>query len=257
MSRAGKRIGPAWQAVWLLLVVLGVAPPVEAREQGDLRIACASNFYPTLKKLAVLFKEDHPGVALDLISGASGHLYQQIRHGAPYHLFLSADAAYPAALHRDNGSSVPRTYALGRLALWDPRGLGLSGDRPRTVAIANPATAPYGRAAEAVIGRYRDQQPALRWRTVVAANVSQATQLVDGGNADLGLVALSLIQDRRGGYRVVPDDWHRPLVQQGVVVNPGDLLAEAFMTFLLSERAGRLIRAAGYALPGGADALAR
>ena len=80
---------------------------------------------------------------------------------------------------------------------------------------------------------------------------------MDGGNADLGLVALSLIQARRGEYRVLPADWHRPLVQQGVVVNPGDPLAEAFMAFLFSERAGRLIRAAGYALPGGTDALAR
>jgi molybdate transport system substrate-binding protein len=226
-----------------MLVAFCLAPPVEAREEGELRIACASNFYPTLKKLAVLFNEDHPQVALDLISGASGHLYQQIRHGAPYQLFLSADSAYPAA--------------LGRLAIWDPRGLGLNGERQYTLAIANPATAPYGRAAEAAIARYRDARPAPRWRIVVAANVSQATQLVDGGNADLGLVALSLIQARRGEYRVLPADWHRPLVQQGVVVNPGDPLAEAFMAFLFSERAGRLIRAAGYALPGGTDALAR
>ena len=240
-----------------MLVAFCLAPPVEAREEGELRIACASNFYPTLKKLAVLFNEDHPQVALDLISGASGHLYQQIRHGAPYQLFLSADSAYPAALHRNNGSSVPRTYALGRLAIWDPRGLGLNGERQYTVAIANPATAPYGRAAEAAIARYRDARPAPRWRIVVAANVSQATQLVDGGNADLGLVALSLIQARRGEYRVLPADWHRPLVQQGVVVNPGDPLAETFMAFLFSERAGRLIHAAGYALPGGTDALAR
>ena len=221
-----------------MLVAFCLAPPVEAREEGELRIACASNFYPTLKKLAVLFNEDHPQVALDLISGASGHLYQQIRHGAPYQLFLSADSAYPAALHRNNGSSVPRTYALGRLAIWDPRGLGLNGERQYTLAIANPATAPYGRAAEAAIARYRDARPAPRWRIVVAANVSQ-------------------IQARRGEYRVLPADWHRPLVQQGVVVNPGDPLAEAFMAFLFSERAGRLIRAAGYALPGGTDALAR
>ena len=133
----------------------------------------------------------------------------------------------------------------------------MNGERQYNLAIANPATAPYGRAAEAAIARYRDARPAPRWRIVVAANVSQATQLVDGGNADLGLVALSLIQARRGEYRVLPADWHRPLVQQGVVVNPGDPLAEAFMAFLFSERAGRLIRAAGYALPGGTDALAR
>ena len=241
----------------LLLVALWSTPAAQARDPDALRIACASNFYPTLTRLAALFNEAHPGLTLDLISGASGQLYQQIRHGAPYHLFLSADAGYPAALHRDHHSGAPRTYALGRLALWDPRGLGLNGDRPRTVAIANPATAPYGRAAEAVIGRYRDQQPALRWRTVIAANVSQATQLVDGGNADLGLVALSLIQDRRGEYRPVPGDWHRPLVQQGVVVDTGNRRAEAFMAFLLSERAGRRIRADGYALPGGGGALAR
>lgn len=240
----------------LLLVALWFTPTVQARDPEPLRIACASNFYPTLKRLVVLFKEEHPDLSLDLISGASGQLYQQIRHGAPYHLFLSADAGYPAALYRDNFSAEPRTYALGRLALWDPRGLGVDGERQYTVAIANPATAPYGRAAEAVIGRYRDQQPALRWRTVIAANVSQATQLVDGGNADLGLVALSLVQDRRGEYRLVPERWHRPLVQQAVVVGTGHRQAEAFMAFLLSERAARLIHAAGYALPGDTHALA-
>jgi molybdate transport system substrate-binding protein len=250
-------MGRALSLLSLLLVALWSAPPAQARDPDALRIACASNFYPTLKRLAALFSEAHPAPTLELISGASGQLYQQIRHGAPYHLFLSADAAYPAALHRQDLSDAPRTYALGRLALWDPRALGMDGGRPRTVAIANPATAPYGRAAEAVIGRYRAQQPALRWRTVIAANVSQATQLVDGGNADLGLVALSLVRNRRGEYRPVPEDWHQPLVQQGVVVDTGNRHAEAFMAFLLSERAGRRIRADGYALPGEHNALAR
>ncbi len=239
-----------------LLVTLWVAPPAQARDPEPLRIACASNFYPTLKRLVALFKEERPDLSLDLISGASGQLYQQIRHGAPYHLFLSADAAYPTALYRDNDSAEPRTYALGRLALWDPRGLGVDGERHYTVAIANPATAPYGRAGEAAIARYRDARPALRWRTVIAANVSQATQLVDGGNADLGLVALSLVQDRRGEYRLVPEGWHQPLVQQAVVVGTGHRQAEAFMAFLLSERAAPLIHAAGYALPGDPHALA-
>lgn len=241
----------------LSLAALLPAPPAGARDRDHLRIACASNFYPTLKRLAALFEHDHPEVSLEVISGASGHLYQQIRHGAPYQLFLSADSGYPAALHRGHHSDAPRTYALGRLALWNPRGLALDGEGRYTVAIANPATAPYGRAAEAAIGRYRDAQPALPWRTVVAANVSQATQLVDGGNADLGLVALSLVQDRRGGYRAVPAGWHRPLVQQGVVVDTDNRQADAFMAFLLSERAGGVIRADGYDLPGNADALAR
>lgn len=249
MSRAASLLA-------LLLVTLWVVPSAQARDPGALRIACASNFFPTLKRLAARFEEEHPDLSLDLISGASGQLYQQIRHGAPYHLFLSADSAYPAALYRDNNSAEPRTYALGRLALWDPRGLGVDGERRYTVAIANPATAPYGRAGEAAIARYRETRPALRWRTVVAANVSQATQLVDSGNADLGLVALSLVQDRRGEYRLVPKSWHQPLVQQAVVVGTGHRQAEAFMAFLLSERAARLIHAAGYALPGDTHALA-
>lgn len=256
MRRQGAGAGGGWRSV-LLLAALLLAVPATARDGADLRIACASNFYPTLKRLALLFEKNHPETDLELISGASGHLYQQIRHGAPYHLFLSADSGFPAALYRDGLSGAPRTYALGRLVLWDPRGLGLDDQRDYTVALANPATAPYGRAAEMAVARYHDARPALRWRTVVATNVSQATQLVDGGNADLGLVALSLVQNRRGAYQVVPDDWHQPLVQQGVVVDTGHRQARVFMAFLLSKRAGRLIRAAGYALPGGDDALAR
>jgi len=248
--------GGRWRLT-LLLTMLLLSAPATSRGGAELRIACASNFYPTLQRLALLFQNRHPEAHLELISGASGQLYQQIRHGAPYHLFLSADRAYPAALHRDHYGDEPRIYALGRLALWDPRGVGLNVGRPLTVAIANPATAPYGRAAEAVLDRYRDQQPALRWRAVVAANVSQATQLVDSGNADLGLVALSLVQDRRGEYRPIPVDWYRPLVQQGMVLDTGNHQAKAFMAFLLSGQAGRVIRADGYALPGGDDAVAR
>lgn len=256
MAGRGAGAGGGWRPA-LLLAALLLAAPATARDGADLRIACASNFYPTLKRLVLLFEQNHPEARLEVISGASGQLYQQIRHGAPYHLFLSADSGYPAALYRDGRSGAPRTYALGRLALWDPRGLGLDDERDYTVALANPATAPYGRAAEMAVARYQRARPALRWRTVLATNVSQATQLVDGGNADLGLVALSLVQNRRGAYQVVPDDWHQPLVQQGVVVDTGNRQARVFMAFLRSERAGRLIRAAGYALPGGDDALAR
>lgn len=259
MSPSGARAGKARRAAPLavLLAALLLAPCTVAAAGDPLRIACASNFYPTLKRLAEVFNRHHPALTLDLISGSSGSLYQQLRHGAPYHLFLSADSAYPAALHRDNGSGAPRTYALGKLALWNPRGLILNHPRRHTVAIANPATAPYGRAAEAVIARYRRGQPAPRWRTVVAANVSQATQLVDSGNADLGLVALSLIQQRHGEYTVVPADWYQPLVQQAVVVDTGNPRARSFMAFLLSPRAARVIRADGYGLPGESHVLAR
>jgi molybdate transport system substrate-binding protein len=212
-----------------------------------LRLACASNFQPTLEKLVTLWRTQHPQSDIDIISGSSGQLYQQIRHGAPFHLFFSADRTYAERLHSTLATPAPVTYALGRLVLWSPQGKTINAN---TLALANPATAPYGRAARQVIPRLRSEGLITGELTqVIATNVGQATRFVDSGNADMGLIALSLIQGRHRHYQLIPEDWHEPLRQDAVVLTPEHGNAQAFIDFVTSQSAREVVRASGYGLP--------
>ncbi len=190
---------------------------------------------------------------LTLVYGSSGQLKEQILAGARYHLFLSADVEYVQELVRagrlEGEGAGP--YAVGRLALAWRRGLPpLRGveDLARAdvthIAIANPAHAPYGRAAQQALtaaGLWERLQP----RLVLGENIRQATDYVQGGNADAGLVALALVIDTDTPYTLVPASLHRPIVQAGGVLRGSG-----------KEDAARCLLAALRA-PAGQEALAR
>jgi molybdate transport system substrate-binding protein len=158
--------------------------------------------------------------------GSSGQLRDQVRAGAPYDLYLSADRAYPRDLEAagalEAGSVVD--YATGRLALVTRSGLlpveavgALGRADLRWIAMANPAHAPYGRAArEALEGA--GAWSAVESRIVMAENVRQAVEYVRSGDADAGLVALALVVGTDATFRLVPADLHAPIVQSGGVV---------------------------------------
>ncbi len=237
-----------------LALVAGVSPVVLA---GEARVAVAANFLPVLRDLDAAFTER--GHRLKISSGSTGKLYAQIVHGAPFDLFLAADRARPERLERE-GRSVPGsrfTYAVGRLVLWSPAparfndGLRwLREGRFRRLAIANPQTAPYGRAARQFLRRHDLWRP-LQARLVRGESVSQALQFVASGNAEAGLVALSQVIGRTGSRWPVPAAEHEPIAQQAVLLVRGadNPAARAFHAFLQSPPARRIIRAAGYALP--------
>lgn len=228
-----------------------------AREIVQLRVAVASNFLPTLRKLATRYQEES-GARIKIIAASTGKLYAQIIHGAPFDIFLSADSRRPQLLieSRHAIKSSRFTYASGKIVLWsaqpqvsDCRSTLEQGKFNR-LAIANPKTAPYGVAAQQLIenlGLWKAVQPKL----VRGENIAQALHYVDSGNAQIGIVALSqvkLLQNRDGCTWEVPTKLYQPIEQQAVLLNRSKhiVAAEHFLSFLKSERAVELIQDSGY-----------
>ena len=253
IGRPLRRAAMALLAV-LLLPGLTLAGPALA---GEVSVAVAANFTAPAGEIAAAFAKAGPDKAV-LSFGASGQFYAQIANGAPYQVFLSADAERPAKAEQD-GLAAPGTrftYAVGRLVLWsktpglvDPAGAVLAKGGFAKLAIADPAAAPYGLAAVQTLkklGLYDRLQPKI----VQGASITQALQLVDTGNAELGFVALSQVAGQKGGSRwLVPEADHDPIVQQAVLLKTGadNPAAKAFLAFLKGPQARAIIERYGYA----------
>jgi molybdate transport system substrate-binding protein len=200
------------------------------------------------------------------VFGSSGTLARQIRDGAPFELFLSADEAFvetlrEAGLTRDAGA----LYAIGRIVLFAPAGSplipseGLDGlarllstGGVTRFAIANPEHAPYGRAAEAALrkrGLWHDLQPKL----VLGSTVSQAAQFATTGNAVGGIIAYSLALapnvGKRGAFALIPDADHPPLRQRMAVLKRAGPVAERFYRYLQESPARAIFERYGFTRP--------
>ncbi|HXN48016.1 MAG TPA: molybdate ABC transporter substrate-binding protein [Bryobacteraceae bacterium] len=189
------------------------------------------------------------------VLGASGMLARQIEQGAPYDVFLSANERFVTDLAK-SGRLQPdsvRIYAYGRLGLWSRDGAvkRLEQLRDRRVvhlAIANPATAPYGAAARQLL-ESAGLWSAVEGKVVYGENVRQALQFAESGNADAVITAWSLVFER-GGI-LLPDSGHSPIRQAGAVVagRPDEAAARRFLDLLGSEDGQRILAAHGLALP--------
>jgi molybdate transport system substrate-binding protein len=225
----------------------------------SVHVAVAANFSKTMQNLVAEF-EKISDYQIALSFGSSGKFYAQIKQGAPYELFFSADQAKPDALEKDGLviASSRFTYAIGRLAVWSARPdfankieTKLKEGDFNKLAIANPKIAPYGAAALEVLKRLElidITQP--KW--VTGENIAQTYQFVSTGNADLGFVALSQLLGRnkaaQGSYWLVPDTMHSPIKQDVVLLrsskqNQG---AKAFLDFIHSDKARDIIARYGY-----------
>lgn len=249
ITRRLKLVGLALFGVAFALA----ATPVLA---ADAQVAVAANFTEPAKAIAAAFKAK-TGHTATLSFGSSGQFYTQMAHGAPYEVFLSADAERPQKAEQE-GLAVPRTrftYAVGRLVLYsrtpglvDGKGAVLTSDRFAKLAIADPAAAPYGEAAVETMRKLKVYD-ALAPKIVRGASITQAYQYVATGNAELGFVALSQVIDERGGSRwLVPTADHAPIQQQAVLLRTGEKnpAARAFLTFLKSPAAIAIIKRYGY-----------
>jgi len=238
-------------SLFLLTLVLSFRPV--AAETAD--IAVAANFAAPARAISAAFAGK-----TRLSIGATGQLFLQISQGAPYDVFLAADQARPALAITDglgiSGTSF--TYALGRLVLFSrdsKRVAGLESLRDhslRKIAIANPATAPYGAAAVDVLQALNVFE-ALGPRIVQGKNVTQAYQFAAVGAADLAIVAASLTVGRtkRGYTLLIPADMHRPIAQDAVLLRRGqdNAAAKAFLAFLKSPEALAIMRRYKYDAP--------
>jgi molybdate transport system substrate-binding protein len=231
---------------------------------GVVTVAVAANASYAMPALIHRFIQTHPETTIRTVVGSSGKLTAQIRHGAPYQLFLSADMGYPEALRR-SGEAVtePKVYARGALVLFTaaPRnlsaGLKILGDPSiRRIALANPRTAPYGRAAKEALqksGLWKRLQKKFVYGESVGQTVIYALKA-----ADAGLIAKSALHSPafaayRAGRNWVDVDpaLYRPIEQGIVLLKAGasDPEARAFYAFLLGPEAGRIFRTYGYLRP--------
>jgi molybdate transport system substrate-binding protein len=237
-----------------------------AAHAAEPLVAAASDVQFALEEIADAYAKAGGG-AVRLALGSSGNFARQIRQGAPFELFLSADEDYALALARDGFARGPGAlYAQGRIALLVPLGSPLKPDgtladlkaalrdgRVRKFAIADPEHAPYGRAAEQALrraGLWEQIRPLL----VLGENVSQAAQFAASGNAEGGIVAYSLALaprlKERTGHALIPEDRHAPLRQRMVLLRNAGPAAERFFAYLQSPPARAIFRRHGFALPG-------
>lgn len=242
---------------WLAPLLLLLAPALAGA--AEVQVAVAANFSAPMKAIAAQFERD-TGHRARLAFGSSGKFYAQIRNGAPFEVFLSADEAKPAKLERE-GLTLPGsgfTYAVGTLVLWsaqaglvDGQGAVLEGDAYRHLAIANPELAPYGAAAVQTL-KALGLTDRVQARIVQGENIAQAYQFVASGNAELGFVALSqVMSDGRiasGSAWIVPAAMHAPIRQDAVILAKGrdNAAAAALMAYLKGDAAAAIIRSFGY-----------
>ncbi len=257
MNLFGKKSGIV--AVLFLIFLLFQASGALA---DTLRVAVASNFLLPVKELSREFEKTTAN-RVALISASTGKLYAQIKQGAPFDILLAADSLRPELLEKE-GIAVPGsrfTYAVGRLALWSAdTKLFLRNDLQvlnqknfRYLAIANPKTAPYGKAAEQILRKkgYWDQ---LQTKLVRGENISQTFQFLVTGNADIGFIALSQLkrnQKQLKGYSwTIPSEWHDPIRQQAILLKRAktNKVAKEFLNFIKSNRVQKIIESYGYSL---------
>lgn len=227
-----------------------------------ITIATAANVKPAMEELIARFKSQHADADVEAVYASSGKLSAQIREGAPFDLFFSADMAYVQQLADAGLAATPvKSYARGRIVLWsatlDARKLTLA-DLVRAefskIAIANPRTAPYGARAEEAL-RASGVWEQIESRLVYGENIAQTAQFVQSGNALIGIIALSQALDselaKRGGYALIPDTLHQPLDQGFIVAKRAakNALALKFAAFIVTPEARGIIERHGYTIP--------
>jgi molybdate transport system substrate-binding protein len=223
---------------------------------AETQVAVAANFTEPAKDIAAAFTAA-TGHKANLSFGSSGQFYSQMSHGAPYEVFLSADAERPKKAEQD-GLGVPGTrftYAIGRLVLYsktpglvDGAGAVLRSGGFAKVAIADPAAAPYGVAAIQTLQKL-GVYGAVKPKMVTGSSIAQVYQFTATGAADMGFVALSQVINESGGSRwLVPTADHAPINQQAILLFTGQKnpAAVAFLKFLKSPKAIEIIRKYGY-----------
>jgi molybdate transport system substrate-binding protein len=264
IKRSSRRL-----AAFALLAALVLAPDVARAQPGaEVLVAAASDLNFALKEILTEFEHD-TGARVKLSLGSSGNLHAQIRNGAPFDLFLSADGALARDLEQAHLAEPRSTfvYAFGQIVLWVPNASGIDLDKPgleplldaaaRKIAIANPKHAPYGRAAVAALRHY-GVYDTIRAKLVYGESILQAAQFVETGAADLGIIARSLATApamlRSGRHRLVPDDAYPRLEQAGVLLRSargrGHLeAARALVDWLRGSRGRTSLEKYGFILP--------
>lgn len=250
MRIARRSLLPLFPAALLPLAAVSKTRPLTVAAASDLRFA--------LDELLQGF--DAQGRRVEVVYGSSGKLSTQIRNGAPFDLFLSADRSFAEDLAAQGHAAGPaQPYALGFLALWSlDAELGrlslpalLRHPKLTRLAIANPTHAPYGLRAEQAL-RHQGLWEVAKPKLVLGDNIAQAAQFVQSGAAQAGMVALALVKapalQGQGAFTRIPADWHEPLKQALIVTRraAGDALAARLAAYIQSAQAQALLARYGF-----------
>jgi molybdate transport system substrate-binding protein len=250
--------------IFLVLSCLSLAASADQAEK--VTIAAAADLKFAMEELVSDFENANPGAQVDVVYGSSGNFSSQIKQGAPYDLFFSADIMYPQQLVTAGlAASEAKPYAYGRIVLWsgslDASRMtleSLTDPKITRIAIANPEHAPYGKRAQEALqaaGLWDKIQPKL----VYGENIAQTAQFVESGNAQVGIIALALAVNpelaSKGGYWLIPENLHQPLEQAYVVTKRAEnnALARRFADYMASKPARTVMIKYGLVLPGEAS----
>ncbi len=232
----------------------------EPKDRETITIAAAANMQFVLEELTQKFTED-TGIPCHLVIGSSGKLTAQIVEGAPYDIFVSANMKYPKEIAANGlALTVPEVYAYGRMVLWTldssirPDIEQLEDDAVTHIAIANPRTAPYGRAATEILEQY-NLYDSLKPKLVYGESISQTNQFISSGAAEIGFTAMSVVLSSemkgKGQWTQIDTKLYSPIAQ-GIVVLKGPKTnkehAKAFHTFIFSKEAQKILSNFGYSI---------
>jgi len=243
----------------------GPLPQDAAKPCGTITVAAASDLTYAMNDVVANF-EKATGCMVRVSLGSSGNFLTQIENGAPFDVFFSADIEYPKKLETDGLAAPGSTYfyAVGKIVLWTRKdsgvalGKGLDALRDpsvKKIAIANPQHAPYGRAAEEALRRSGVYE-AVKDRLVLGENISQAAQFVESGNADVGIVALSLVvspkMKEEGRAQAIPENLYTPMQQGAVVIraSANSQAARQFLDYVKMPATAAVLERYGFVLPG-------
>ncbi|HEY2581461.1 MAG TPA: molybdate ABC transporter substrate-binding protein [Mucilaginibacter sp.] len=224
----------------------------------NLKVAVAANLQSVIKVLGQDFKQK-TGITIDPIVGSSGNLTEQIKNGAPYDVFLSADISFPETLFKDGFSSKkPVVYAQGSLIIcsnqdidltnWDKL---LSTEKIKKIAIANPKIAPYGKAAEETLqqkGIFSTIQPKI----VYGESISQVNTYITTGVVEIGFTTQALVKDPASKtqlyWKEIDPKTYAPIEQGMVLIKRADANQDAkkFYEYVLSPSAKAIFKEYGY-----------
>ncbi len=237
----------------LMSLSVGAANPVP-----KVTLAVAANMQFAMRALTHVFARE-TGIECDMIISSSGKLTAQIKAGAPYDLFVSADMKYPEALYKSGfGLEEPKIYAYGKLVLWSmdrdmkPSLAILKTEAVKHIACANPKTAPYGEAAVQVL-KYYGLYDLVKHKLVYGESISQTNQFIVSESAELGFTAKSVVLSPdlkgSGSWIAIDPDSYAPIAQGVIVIkrNHAEVSnALKFYHFLFSIEAKKILENFGY-----------
>lgn len=245
--------------VSFLFFLLGIFSCVSSNEQ-KVTIAVAANMQHAMQNLTTEFESLY-GIKVETSSSSSGILTSQIKQGAPFDVFLSADMNHPNMLHKEGFASIPEVYADGKLILWTFRkevnldsGIRILLDSNiKKIAIANAETAPYGFAAVQVL-KSSGQLGRLKPKLIIGESISQVNQYIQSENVDIGITSQSVLYSphlsHQGNWQALPDTLYSPIHQGIVLLNHGKQEnlsnSEEFYKFMFSTKAKEILSNYGY-----------